>query len=1143
MIATLFLIITISYTAVQTIQCNDQALSINQGTEFTTVRVSGYEITDEVGAPQLPVKTVRIAVPKGARYKGISIMSMESKELSGRYLISCAQPPVILSQKEVKEIVRPRDEIYLSDAPYPQDIIEYKGSGVYDNQQIFEFLFYPVQYLPLSRKIKFHSHVTFTISYDGGMSMPAKSDRIRNIVLNPEDITVTRDDAYFNYMIITNTVMDTIFERLGEWKTKKGVKTEIRTTNWITANYPGEDNAAKIRNYIKTLADSGVAYVLLGGDTDVIPCRYAYAMSCSAFIWDREDSLPCDLYYADFEGDWNFDGDGLYGEIEDSIDLYPDVSIGRAMVNTIAEAQNFVEKIITYERNPSLDYLDNAMFSADILWTDPLTDQKIHKNKIDDESFPPYFDITKLYHSEGTLSVSSFLNAIGQGQNLINHDGHGSTTAMGAGTGYLHPNDFDNLTNAPKYGTIISIGCWTLAFDFNAIGEHYVNSPNGGGVAFIGNSSYGWGSPGNPGFGYSDFFDSRFFYSLLNQNNFHLGDALGLCKVHFIPYSREKNVYRWHQYQLNLCGDPEMPVWTAVPESLTVSSPQTIPLGSSHMLITVTDKNTNAPIPDALVCLMKDDESYAAGYTGVNGTVYLDVEPSTAGNFDLTVTAHNYIPVETTIPVMSGPYVNYKGWIINDSSGNSDSIANPDEHILLTIGIKNCGNATATNIQMKLRSQDPLVTIQDSTEFYASLAAGDSVTMNDAFEITIGSAVNGHGINFDLEIIDDAQTLDFYPIMLIGTPVIGIDEVIVAVPPSMPSDIESLYVNLENTGYGCGHATFATLHSSDPNVTVTVDSVWYGEIEPESIKTASVPFIVSIDAGCPASYLAHLPLTINTNDYSFAVTVDLLIGETGFQDNMESGDGLWTTGGTNNLWHISTRRAFSPTHAWYCGDSISGQYERNMNCYIQTVPFMINSNSSLSFYRWFSVPLYGADGIYVIITGDAFADTLDWIGTGGALKPSDTRGIQSDWLVQQYSLGEYPAGETIQVRIAFRSDGDWDLGEGFYIDDINIEGITMIEELTPDGITVPFFEVYPNPSHNSINIVYSIAYNTENSALKIYDITGRIVRDFSINQSMNQIVWDGNDINGRKLPAGVYFVQLITDQKNSCITRKAILLK
>ena len=1147
MIPILLLFITTTDKIVKTVDFDMNSLIIQQDLEYTKIRFPGYEISDEVAAPEVPVKAIKIALPYGAKITNVNILSKKETEVDGKFLLSYTQPPVILSQKDVKKYIEPNDAIYSSDKPYPENIIELKGTAVYDNYQICELLVYPVQYLPKSKRLIFFNSIKFSVEYEGGVKKTTQRNTLKTIVINPEDVTTvitSRQSSDFDYLIITNPPMDTVFERLADWKTKKGIKTELRTVNWILANYSGEDNAACIRNYLKTLPDSNVQYVLLAGDTDVIPCRFAYAMTCSAFIYPgREDTMPCDLYYADLQGTWNLDGDGSYGEIEDSIDLYPDLFVGRAPVNTIAEAQKFVEKVLIYEKTPELNYLNNAMFAADVLWWNPYTDQGVHKNMIEEESFPPYFEITKLYDSQGTLSPSAFKNALRQGQGLINHDGHGWIETMGAGTGYLHNIDFDTLTNAPKYGILASIGCWTSAFDFNAIGESFVNSPNGGGIAFIGNSSYGWGSPGNPGFGYSDRFDSRIFYSLFNEDNFHLGAALSLSKAYFIPYSREKNVYRWHQYQLNLLGDPEMPVWTDIPETLVVSYPQSIPLGSSRILITVKDKNSDMPIKDALVCLMKGDESYAPGYTDASGSIFLDATPSSAGNFDLTVSAHNYIIVETTIPVISGSYVNYIGWVINDISGNNDGIANPNENILLTITLKNCGNASANNIQLKLRSQDTFVTIQDSTEFLTSLAAGDSIVIDDAFEITVGAGSNGHGISFDLEISDASNTLNFSPIILISTPILSIDEVIIAQPPSMPNETESLFVNIGNSGYGFGHSSFVKLISNDPNVSIVTDSVWYGEIYPESLNIASHAFVVSIDPGCPSSYLAQLPITIYTDDYNFNDTIGLLIGETGFSDNMESGTGLWTTGGTNNLWHISTNRSFSPTHSWYCGNT-SGHYINNMDCYIQTIPFMINTNSSLKFYRWFDVPLYGTDGIYIIIMGDGYADTLDFIGTGGAL---GERGIQSDWFEEKYSLSEYPAGETIQVKIAFISDNDGDTGEGFYIDDFVAEYITMIQEYTADRTEQMFLRVHPNPFRQKTEISFQmqdVRCKKQDISLKIYDVGGRLVKEFNLQSeigNLQSVKWSGTDQLNRPVAAGVYFVQLKTTEH--CLTRKAILLR
>jgi hypothetical protein len=422
----------------------------------------------------------------------------------------------------------------------------------------------------------------------------------------------------------------------------------------------------------------------------------------------------------------------------------------------------------------------------------------------------------------------------------------------------------------------------------------------------------------------------------------------------------------------------------------------------------------------------------------------------------------------------------------------------------------------------------------------ASLAAGDSIIINDAFEITVGAGSNGHGISFDLEISDASNTLNFSPIILIGTPILSIDEVIIAQPPAMPGDTESVSINISNTGYGYAHSTYALLSSSDPYVTILTDSVFYGDIPPETTQITLGPFEVYINSSIPAGHHPDFLVSIHAENYTLSDGITIIIGETGFSDDMESGTGLWTTGGTNNLWHISTNRSFSPTHSWYCGNT-SGHYINNMDCYIQTIPFMINANSSLKFYRWFNVPLYGTDGIYIIIMGDGFADTLDFIGTGGAL---GGRGILSDWFEENYSLSEYPAGDTIQVRIAFISDNDGDIAEGFYIDDFTAEYITMLEEYTDDRITTLFLQVHPNPFRHKMDIEYCMGQSAEGIELKIYDAAGRLVKEFNLQSeicNLQSVKWAGKDQLDRPVPAGVYFVRLET--ADHCLTKKAILLR
>ena len=1153
----IFILFLLSATYIGNFEFEVNELQFIQSEKTTKLRIPGWEITDEVGAPELPSKTIIVALPANTIIKKIEIISTEQKDFELKSDISFSSAPAILS-KDTRKITQRNEIIYLSPKPYPEKILYFKGTGFFDGYQICELVFVPFQYLPLSRKIIVYNSIKFAIHYEEGINSSARDGFIKKLVFNPEDIRIEkwlRDQEQKKYLIITESPMDTIFQRLADWKTKKGIPACVRNVSWIINHYPGEDNAARIRNYLKTIQDSGGVYILLGGDVDYIPCRFAYAMTCSANIYPgREDTMPCDLYYADLQGTWDLDNDRSYGEIEDSIDLYPDLIIGRAPVNTIAEAQKFVEKVLTYEKNPQLDYLNNALFAAEILWADPYTDQGIHKNKIADESFPANFELTKLYQSLGTETKEAVMAAIRQGQNLINHDGHGwiNLISVGGWPHRIYNADFDTITNGPRYGILYSIGCWTNAFDSASVSEAFVNSPNGGGVAFIGNSSYGWGSPGNPGFGYSDRFDTRFFYSLLKEDNYHLGEALAMAKAHFIPYSREENVYRWHQYQLNLLGDPELPIWTKVPDTMITFAPGYLPVGNTRVLITVKDKKTNTPLRNALVCLMKDNESYSSGYTDASGSIFLNANAYTAGSFDLTITCHNYLLIESVIPVFTGGYVNYGGWLINDIFGNNDHIPNPGEDILLPTKIINCGNTVTRNIQLVVSTNDTFAIVLDSIAFVDSLLPNDSIMIDNAFGIKIkNNAKNGTCIEFNLRVVFNNQNLIFKPNILVGAPQIKVERTDIITLPALPGQIESLYINLKNSGYGAGHSVRGGLSSIDPYGFVLIDTVRYGEVPPETIKYATEPFVIYISPFCPLPHISKFLLNVHSENHLFTDTVSVLIGETGFSDDMESGSSLWTTGGTNNLWHISNRRYFSQSHSWYCGNDTSGQYVNNMNCYIQTIPFMIQKNSLLKFYRWFQVPIYGMDGIYVIVMHNNISDTLDFIGTGGALRQ---RPIQSDWFCEKYLLDDYSAGDSIQIRIAFVSDNDGKTGEGFYIDDVVVEYNTDIEEYNMESRFQKLkLEALPNPFKNCLTIKFQIpnqkSYTIKENvnrdfSLKIYDATGRLVYKFSQlaeNGGWSTVVWPGVDNSGRRLAAGIYFVQLeVEGDKN---IEKVILLR
>jgi hypothetical protein len=82
------------------------------------------------------------------------------------------------------------------------------------------------------------------------------------------------------------------------------------------------------------------------------------------------------------------------------------------------------------------------------------------------------------------------------------------------------------------------------------------------------------------------------------------------------------------------------------------------------------------------------------------------------------------------------------------------------------------------------------------------------------------------------------------------------------------------------------------------------------------------------------------------------------------------------------------------------------------------------------------------------------------------------------------------------------------------------------------------FRCYPNPFAKRMNITFDAGCSAEEIELKIYDATGRLVKDFShitsnashSALSTTHITWYGDDEQGRQVSAGVYFVEFIRER-------------
>ncbi len=1081
----------------------------------------------EAGFPFLPELPWSIPLPAGDRAISITSSAVWENIADNIIIPPLPAPTPLILDAEVTS-AQAVDEVYSSNSFWPSEPAQLTGTGFRNGSPEAEILVIPLRWNPVTRELQ---------------KLVSLEIRLETAPLEERPFcSGAKDDEFKRMLIVTDSSLETIFEQLADRRTDQGILTEVITMNVIYSMSSGRDNAEKLRNFVKNYyLANGLDFLLLGGDTNLVPLRFAYAMTCEGgFYPGREDSLPCDLYFSDLDGTWDANLNDIFGETADEIDLHPDIFVGRATVENATEAQTFVDNIAAYEDCFKDDFYQDVLFLAEVLWTNPYTNSAESKDYIDEQFLPDYLNITKLYQALGNENPSTAMAAFNAGQNFVNHDGHAWYSCLGVGDGYLYSEDMDAINSDGRFTAVMySIGCWSAAFDFDAIAEHFITNSSGGGVAFIGNSSYGWGSPGNPLYGYSDALDQLFFDYLYSNWTLTLGELLAYTKEYFIPYSQWENVYRWHQYDVNLLGDPSFRPYRAYPLPIEVLCPEIVTSNTSIFPVQVITVD-----PEGLTVCVHDDGNYwnAVELDATGHVDFLFSEP-VIGNITVTVTGSGIRRTSLIIEQASGPDPVISQLLVDDTAGLGH--LSPGCSADLDITLLNQGNEGLTDVVINITSISGPATLTQSSSSFGGIPAGSESTGSPLLALNVnGSSETGSVVTLNGQLVSSQGTWDISIPLLVYAPGLyfttySVDDEAGGNANGIPEPGETfqLDVNIANLGLLTAGDVTVQMTEYPTWVSWPEDSAWVDSIPEDSTRTLSFVCELSASAPSPSFPWFYFDILSETTGYATVDTLRLTVGETGISNDVESGIAGWTHSGTNDMWNITDSESHSPSHSWHCGDA--GGYVNNMNCGLLSPELILAPEASVEFWTTFDVAIYGSDGIYLIIhdLDSSTADTLAFIGSGGALG-SYGKGIGTGWVPYSYDLSMYEAGTGIQVEFRFKTDNDGDTGIGFFIDDITIEGAYTGYTGLSDGSPIPVSPIgypFPNPSHEAVN-VHLFSEDQQDWTLGLYNICGRLVLETSGASPINATL----NLNVSDLEPGIYFLRFSAE---SVTSRRLVILR
>ena len=1098
------------------------------GIPMKSFGIPGIFLANEEGAPNLAGTGRYIAIPQGATAYA-TIVNSRTEIYHNVEVAPAPNLPLDNDDSPLKHVKNM--DIYSKDAFYPSSPVRLSKILQLRGIDCVILGIMPFQYNPITKDLIVYKDLKVRVDFSGGNGHfgddalrsyywePLLQGNLLNYSSLPQidffayDRVTSRDGYEYIIIVPDDPSFIAWADTIKRWRSLQGISTQVFTLTQV-----GGNTTTAIENFLNNAYNTWnprpVAFLLL---SDYQSSGDVYGITSP--IWNNY--CKSDLIYADVNSD-----------------NIPDMFHGRICAQNESQLSVMVRKFLNHERTPPTD---PTFYNQPIVCAAWQTERwfqlcgevirgfmdTIHGlNKNPTRLYAIYSGtptvggawstttygnttaVVNYFYNLGWLSSTTNQNssawwnngnntlitqAINNGAFLLQHRDHGAETGWGE-PAYSNT-DINNLTN-DELIFVNSHNCLTGKYDYSSecftekFHRHNVGGVPKGALglnaasevsySFV-NDCYAWG--------FYDCLWQKFMPDYPSQDVtptslLYPSAAMNYGKIFLYGVSTswlyaDIQPYKLHTYHLfHHHGDVFNPLYSEVPQNLTVVHMPTVMAGASSFTVTANDS--------AIVALTVNGEIIGAAMATGNPQSIIITPQIPGTSVIVTVTKQNYYRYQVTIPVVSSsyPYIIATTIVVNDSGANGQ--INPGEKIDYGAWAKNIGIGTAQGIYGKLSTADSFTTMVSDSSWFGTIAADDSVYSNPVYQFRVArNTPNNHQINFTFTFKDNADsTFQSYKSARVYAPVMSFQGAAVVGGNNNGifnrGETVNVIVTLRNEGGAATESITANLLVTNPNITLLDGQGSFGVIAPSAnASNASDPFIVCSDTIILPGTMVQFRVAINhsfyTDTFQFSLPVEIYLA------TLEDDNGGYIPEPATAAWEwgIPTSgpsAAHSGAKVW--ATVLGGNYVNSANWTLTTPELTATGNTpQLKFWHWYSfegtTTLYDGGNVKISTdygatwtvvtpiggyTGNAYASTP---GVGG--QPI-FGGSNQNWTEVTFDLPVI-AGQRFMIRWHFGADAST-VYPGWYIDDITGIGFA---QMPPPNNDIGVKSIIAPTGHHFVN--------------------------------------------------------------------------